>query len=181
MTIGERIKKQRKLKKLSQEDLAKRIGLKHSAISKYENNQIILSVDQIYKIAAALDIEPHKLFFDKEVESIHDLSEEDFLDAIQSLQSEGNSSAAAFIESQREAILAYRDWRQASDEFNSFLEINNKNTTEREKSVMTAFRKLNEDGQTVAINRVEELTEIPRYQKKPKEKPQTAGEPSEAE
>ena len=52
MTLGERIKRQRKIKKVSQEELAARIGMKHSVISKYENNQITPSVEQIHKIGA---------------------------------------------------------------------------------------------------------------------------------
>ena len=33
--------------------------------------------------------------------------------------------------------------------------------------LLTAFDQLNEEGQTKAVERVEELTEIPKYQKKP--------------
>lgn len=34
-----------------------------------------------------------------------------------------------------------------------------------ESDILTAFRKLNIDGQQKAVERVEELTEIPKYQK----------------
>ena len=45
-------------------------------------------------------------------------------------------------------------------------------------NLMNFYEMLNEDGQTVAVERVEELTEIPKYQKEP---PQAAGEPPRTE
>ena len=71
--------------------------------------------------------------------------------------------------------------RAALREYNDVLKKEKQKIDRREKAVMTAFRKLNEDGQDVAIDRVKELTEIPRYQKEQKEKPQAAAEPSEAQ
>ena len=47
--------------------------------------------------------------------------------------------------------------------------------------LMINYNQLNPVGKETAVERVKELTEIPRYQKEQKEKPQTAGEPSEAE
>ena len=56
MTTGEYIKTRRKQKKITQEELANRIGTGHSVISKYENGQIDPSIEVLCRIADALDI-----------------------------------------------------------------------------------------------------------------------------
>ena len=44
---------------------------------------------------------------------------------------------------------------------------NKSNYSELEMRLLTAFSQLNPDGQNKAIERVEELTEIPKYKKEP--------------
>ncbi|MFQ9500009.1 MAG: hypothetical protein ACLR0Q_01940 [Faecalibacterium sp.] len=47
------------------------------------------------------------------------------------------------------------------------------NTNRRESQLLSHFRTLNDNGQTVAVERVQELTQIPAYQR-PAEDTQTA-------
>ncbi|MDY3014506.1 MAG: helix-turn-helix transcriptional regulator [Evtepia sp.] len=59
--------------------------------------------------------------------------------------------------------------REASDEvYAKFAENIKRHTTQpspSEKKLLTPFRKLNPTGQRVAVERVEELTDIPKYQR----------------
>lgn len=55
----------------------------------------------------------------------------------------------------------------------------NQNSETLEEKLALYFDKLNEEGQQKAIERVEELTEIPKYQRKPEEGEQSAVDPQE--
>ncbi len=55
----------------------------------------------------------------------------------------------------------------------------NQNSETLEEKLALYFDKLNEEGQQKAIERVEELTEIPKYQRKPEEGEQNAVGPQE--
>lgn len=84
MNIGENLKRIRKNKGFTQEQLAKLSNLSKNAIYNYENNKRIPAIDILNKIAAALDVEITDLL----AESIDngknnitiDLSDEDNLD-----------------------------------------------------------------------------------------------------
>ncbi|WP_083867484.1 helix-turn-helix domain-containing protein [Fulvivirga imtechensis] len=56
MTLGEKITKLRKEKKLSQIDIANAIGVSRDAISKYERGDIVPSVENAKKIALTLGV-----------------------------------------------------------------------------------------------------------------------------
>lgn len=56
MTLGEKITRLRKEKKLSQIDIASNIGVSRDAISKYERGDIVPSVENAKKIADVLDV-----------------------------------------------------------------------------------------------------------------------------
>lgn len=59
MTTGERIKAARKAAGLTQTELADKIGVKYSAIHKYESGMIVnLKRETISSIAKALDVKP---------------------------------------------------------------------------------------------------------------------------
>lgn len=59
MNTSERIKQARKAAGLTQEDLAKKLGVQHSVISKYECGRVVnLKRDVIAKIAEALNVRP---------------------------------------------------------------------------------------------------------------------------
>lgn len=59
MTTGERIKQARKLAGLTQSELADKIGVKYSAIHKYESGMIVnLKRETIDALSKALDVRP---------------------------------------------------------------------------------------------------------------------------
>ena len=65
MTLGDKIRNIRKSKNMTQEQLAEKIGVKRSVISKYENNSVNISVDTIEKIANALGVETSELLYEQ--------------------------------------------------------------------------------------------------------------------
>ena len=77
MSIGEKIKKYRVEKGLTQQELADIIGVQRAAISKYEKNIVSISINQIEKIASALDITTSQLLYDQEIENTLNQSADD--------------------------------------------------------------------------------------------------------
>lgn len=61
MTIGEKIKMARKAKKLTQPAFASLLGKSVRMIQKYENNEVIPSIEQIERIAIVLETTPFQL------------------------------------------------------------------------------------------------------------------------
>ena len=62
MDIGSKIRSFRKMKGISQRELAKRIGKSHSTVSKYEYNQRNPSPGTLVSIAENLDIKASDFF-----------------------------------------------------------------------------------------------------------------------
>lgn len=65
MSIGTRIKEQRLSLKLTQEELANRIGATKGAIANYENGVSSPKLDLMYKLFDALDCDANYLFQDE--------------------------------------------------------------------------------------------------------------------
>ena len=58
MTLGEKIKEYRKIKKMSSNELANITGIHPVTIRKYETNKMVPGAVQVQKIAKALDVPP---------------------------------------------------------------------------------------------------------------------------
>ena len=136
--IGERIKHARQIKGMSQETLARAIGSTKSTISKYELGHREPSLDTIQRIADALRIE----FFDLVVPTGDQASVDGLLTEVEDAKKRGLRVV----------------WKND----NLYL-----TAPSKEQKILLAFDKPNPDGLKVAIERVEELTEIPKYQRKP--------------
>ena len=64
MVIGTRLKKLREDKSLSQGDIEKRTGLLRCYISRVENGHTVPSLETLERLAAALEIPLHQLFYE---------------------------------------------------------------------------------------------------------------------
>jgi transcriptional regulator with XRE-family HTH domain len=64
MIIGDRVRAIREQKKICQIDLAVRAGLLQNYLSKIENGAAVADVHTLDRIAAALEVPLHKLFYD---------------------------------------------------------------------------------------------------------------------
>ena len=137
--IGENIKFFRKENKLTQKQLADLIGVSYQQISQYECGKRNPKIDTLRKIASALNV-PLPYFLPLE-------NEEEKHEVISSLTKEELSE---YLEEQKE--------------FKSFmLEDVISAMQDQEWTLLAAFYKLNSAGKKVAIQRIEELSEIEKY------------------
>lgn len=73
--LGNRIKELRRLRKMTQEQLAERIGIEPNNVSKIEVGKNYPSPENLAKIARALEIEIHELFIFNHLKPIEDIRE----------------------------------------------------------------------------------------------------------
>src|SRR6267378_3096903 len=66
MIIGDRLRALREEKKLSQGDIEKRTGLFRSYISRVEHNHSVPNMENLEKMARALEVPLYQLFYDGE-------------------------------------------------------------------------------------------------------------------
>ena len=66
LTLGLNIAYYRRQKGLTQEQLAEKAGIERSRVSKTEIAWVGTSLDIIFKIADALEVEPYKLFIERD-------------------------------------------------------------------------------------------------------------------
>lgn len=119
--ISDGIRKARKAAGITQEELAKELGINRATISKYESGAITPSIQQLCNIAVVLQTDVGQIMGGEFT--------------FQRLMEISNSQALNLTTNAR----AYR------------------------VSLLASYDELNEEGQRIAVERVEELTEIPRY------------------
>lgn len=77
MTVGQKIKKIRRSKEISQKQLALQINKSESTFKKYENGEVAITVDVLMDIAEVLEVNPSILLNVDEV-NIIDLIKEKY-------------------------------------------------------------------------------------------------------
>lgn len=83
--VGKRVRELRKSRKMSQEQLAERIGSDPRHVSRIELGQNFPMPEMLDKLAAALDVELPELFDFRQYEE-KDVSEEEFLNMLKTLE-----------------------------------------------------------------------------------------------
>ena len=171
MPIGDCIKAARENAGLTQDELGKRIGVTGVTIMRYEKGTRQPRLEQLRRIADALDIQVYDLMDDyssitrdfhndlltlEELAAEMNVSEEKILAVLNSEINDpefrDKMNRAAFKLSMRAESLSKLKEKVIS-----------KIGAENYHKFYTAFMRLNLHGQQKAIERVEELTEIPRY------------------
>lgn len=150
MTIGERIKKIRQEKGLSQKALGQLLGVSQQMIGQYEAPNANLKLGTLQKIADVLHV-PVNVFL--ELSKNH--TSEEFMQIME------------LIEEQKKELNKDNDIRH-------YLLIYYYDELERIgrdslMEILSSLKRLNETGQKEASKRVNELTEISRYTQKEKE------------
>lgn len=74
--LGKRIQELRKSKRLTQEELAEKIGIGTPNISYFETGRFSPAVETIEKIAKALDVEIYELYMFNPLKSIEEIQTE---------------------------------------------------------------------------------------------------------
>lgn len=149
MSIGETIKNIRIQKKMTQKDLGEKIGgVPQQQVGRWENGKVTPKLDTIQKIAIALNVD------------INDLLESTMFDqspAYRAFKNGNYSDSELAREFMNGRLTEGIDWEPVDIE------------------LIKIFKTLNRTGQAIAIERVEELTEIPRYTQKESSRPDKKG------
>lgn len=153
MTMGERIKEARKGKGLTQKELAQLIGSVTGTVQQYELDKRRPRPEQLQRLATVLGVSvEHLQGYEKRrvilpgrltIVEINDPNRENYIFKIESADDEAYKMGLDIIE-------------QAGIPIEHFTV---------KGRILAALEKLNDKGQAVAVERVEELTKIPDYQK----------------
>ena len=155
MHTGELIKQARVTMRITQAELAKRLGVTPQAISQYERGIKNPNPATLKKIAAALGVEWYELISNSQDEQ-SEIAKEQMRQAIGRVAD----------------IITKPCKYEISDELiedslkKVTISIPTSYNSARLEKMIKDYGKLNDDGQQVAVERVHELTEIPRYKRK---------------
>lgn len=171
LTTGKYIKAARIKAGLTQEGLAQKLGVPYQSISQWERGKRKPKIETLQKIADALEIPLTDL-----LPNSQDTVFSEFLDAADTYAEYVRMRSKTLLNgdaSESEHLKAAMDIEKAADYF-----IGKKNLS----ILVSRFEKLNSKGQKIAIERIEELTKIPDYQKDYEEPPgqnqeETSGSP----
>lgn len=102
MSTSDRIKEARKAAGLTQKELASKLGVKHSAVSKYEQGRVVnLKRETIANIAAVLNVKPSWLMCmdDSPKKTTIELSEKELaiIDMFRAMNEEGQEKVYDYI------------------------------------------------------------------------------------
>ena len=98
MTFGQKVSKIRKEKKLSQIDVADAVGVSRDAISKYERDDIIPSVENAKKIAKILNVSLDYLVSDEDKQDVLDIDMINRIKEIQNLNNDDKNTIVTIID-----------------------------------------------------------------------------------
>ena len=138
MNIGEQIRNYRKKAGLSQKELGQKLGVSQQHIAQYETGKRMPKLETVKKIAVAL-----------------------------------NTDIGNLLKTNDDGILSYDFTAFNYEEIKTALcdiipgvkEVIESENNDRKAKLLLNYEQLNEIGQKKAIERVSELTEIPRYTK----------------
>lgn len=171
MTTGQLIKDARKNAGLTQAELAKKLGVPYQSISQWERDIRNPKSETLKKIAEALDVT--LLDLSPEMQSFFDgfnraIQTRRFLNATTEEEAEAAEDAVLDILHYFDELSPYyQDRAVACVRAMAGRPLIIGQEAQNEEKIIEAFLSLNIDGQNEAVKRVEELTEIPKYQKTP--------------
>lgn len=168
MPVGERIRAARKSAGLTQTQLAEKSGVASISIHQYESGKRQPRIEQLKKIAVALGIRWYELLPDDQqgdaiVEDVFDRAGLTF-----SGKEVGSEDIAHEIkQDMMDESMTYEEFQDAKNTDVHDIQLHLlENDVHRRlmQKIDDSMRVLNDDGKQEAVKRVEELTEIPKYQ-----------------
>lgn len=169
--IATQIKQFRLNAKMTQKELATRLGVSQNAVFNWENGRREPSAETVEKIALIFDVLPEQIMgWDKEYEEIGAK-----IDAITEIADEARRGELEFSDEQARKALSL-----AAGLLRKELDLEHKidnsrqtfNLLRKDNELLKLFHVLNGTGQNRAIEQVELLTKIPEYRNEPDEPPQ---------
>lgn len=108
MTLGERIRSARKLKRMTQRELASKIGAAHNSVSDWENNKNKPDPDTIELICGILDITPNYILGSSE--DALSPSEKALINKYRALDSHGKEAVDTILQLEYDRVTAANDY-----------------------------------------------------------------------
>lgn len=182
-TIGERIKKARELRNMTQSQLGEKLGVTGVTVMRYEKGQREPNIETIFNLAEKLNVSASYLLGVVDLDGF--ISPDGFADPedyefIRMLGFDSPEKLATLVPGAHQSTPEHRhELEKMMGKEEGYLD---KMSARRDwpinqQRLVNAFDLLNDAGQQKAIERVEELTEIPKYQRQPPQEPPAA--PSE--
>lgn len=159
MTTGELIREYRKAAGLTQKELGARSGIAEPTIRKYESNRLNPKIETLYKIAKALNCKISDL--DEGLLKAYEDAFESANPGITEKLSKTAKDAMIDLYGTTDIVEAHKIV------FERWVKGLSKNDQDSVFSVLKSLQKLNSDGKFVASERVEELTQVKKYQMSP--------------
>lgn len=177
MTTGERIKAARKKANMTQAALGKELGVSASMVAQYENGARKPKYETLQTIAEALDVTVGYFLGHDSIDA------KQFLDALRKRDIRAVEQMSGLPEGvllpmltpedvadlERSTIEVFQksahSW-EGEEEFASEVRVRHDSDLEK---LLDYFYRLNEEGRCAALDRVQELTEIPKYQRETNE------------
>lgn len=150
MTVGDRIREARTSKKTTQRELGEKLGVSQQQVALYEKSGENIRYDTVKRIADMLEVDVNWLW------TGHTLSE--MWDAYGEFLARGKDKTP-------EGKARRNELGKKLAEMAPTFKIVETSISDAESRLNVAFNQLNGEGQRIAVERVEELTEIPKYQK----------------
>lgn len=155
MTTGELIRQARLSAGLTQKELGERAGIAEPTIGRYELGKLNPKPATLKKIAAALGVQWYELLSNNQDEQT-EIAKEQMRQAIGRVSSLTTKSCKFEISDE----LIENSLKKVT------ISIPAPYNSARLEKIIKDYGKLNDEGQQVAVERVHELTEIPRYKRK---------------
>lgn len=151
MELNERLRKYRKDAGLTQIELAEEAGIAVNSLRLYEAGKITPKFETLEKIAAALGVSWLDLI-PKEVLNANTV------EAFAAKSKENDALANDVVQHFPQKVL---------DMTHQLIDTAKKNIRPEIQQICEIMQVMNEEGQRVAVERVEELAQIPKYQRQP--------------
>lgn len=181
MTVGERIQVARKNAGIKQSELAEKLGVAVITIGQYERGKRQPRLEQLQRIATALGVSVDYLLGQYHLKGIIDYKSLAIRERIFERIKQQGMSYEEFCKKLGLPFDEWFHWKEESsesylDHLPQIAELLNipeselvgeyrKRTVSVEAKLKKALIKLNDKGKQEAVKRVEELTEIPKYQR----------------
>ena len=185
MDYGKNLKLARKWAGITQAELAKRAGIATITIRQYEAGKRTPNIDVWFSLADALNLSLEELN-NAELLPTVPFNPETILDEIKTDCVEHKQIAFNVTPDPEYAALEKKleNGTITRDELRKYKDLTTQGFANAHKTITAAMERLegymsmlNDDGQQKAVERVEELTEIPKYQRQPpQDDPQTPAE-----
>lgn len=155
--IGEQIKKCRERKFISPDELGTLIGVSASIIVQYETGLREIDTDTLERIADALDVP---------IETLYGLSNDGIVDKYETRHLDPKKARGLLDFATIENLLNSEDLAALQDTgLDSLPKVEAAIKNGWWLRILAALGKLNDTGHYVAADRIEELTQIPKYQR----------------